>query len=43
MNVKQKIQNCLEKSVEKQLRSDVEIGCFLSGGLDKLRYYCHCI
>ena len=33
-NIKNKIQNCLENSVEKQLRSDVEVGCFLSGGLD---------
>ena len=33
-NILEKIQDCLVNSVKKQLRSDVDVGCFLSGGLD---------
>ena len=34
VNILEKIQDCLVNSVKKQLRSDVDVGCFLSGGLD---------
>lgn len=33
-DIKKKILGCLESSVKKQLRADVDVGCFLSGGLD---------
>lgn len=33
-NINSKILNTLNQAVKKQMRSDVEVGCFLSGGLD---------